>query len=227
MTAAGQSQADEPRLLAGLVADWPAVGRWAPPDLARRFGAALVVVHLAAGPDRLSRTTMPLARALSLVADPPPATVVAVAGHPLAALGPGALAEAPAPAIVAPLDDPVGFLWVGPAGKRVPLHTDGEPGLLAQVFGHKRVRLISPAWGASVSPRADHPVLSTLRDAARAPELAGVPTSEVDLHPGDALWVPAGWWHQVDYFTTAVSVNFWPRRYLDGDGRLAAGGPPR
>ena len=36
------------------------------------------------------------------------------------------------------------------------------------------------------------------------------------LEPGDLLYVPRGWWHQVDYLDVAVSVNFWPPEYLAG-----------
>ncbi|MGH9165005.1 MAG: cupin-like domain-containing protein [Acidimicrobiales bacterium] len=223
-----------PRLLPGLGRSWPATGTWTPELLARRFSNALVRVHTArssllavqrgAGRRAVADRVVPLARALADMADPPPGCVVALAGQPLAALGPMATADVPVPVLARHLREPTAFLWVGPAGKRVPAHTDGESGLLVQLTGRKRVHLVAPEHGASMAPVPEHRVLSRIADlASDDPALQGVPRLVAGLEPGDALWVPAGWWHQVDYVTAAVSVNFWPASYLGPTGRPTTG----
>jgi lysine-specific demethylase 8/hypoxia-inducible factor 1-alpha inhibitor (HIF hydroxylase) len=110
-------------------------------------------------------------------------------------------------------------LWIGPGGHVEPLHYDPMDGVLMQLRGAKQVRLLPPAetrnlypfpllggalrpWFSQAyleSPAADQPRLA---DAARA-------MVTVELGEGDALYMPAGWWHEVtargeDY---VVSVN--------------------
>jgi hypothetical protein len=37
----------------------------------------------------------------------------------------------------------------------------------------------------------------------------------VDLLPGDALFIPEGWWHQVESSVGTIALNFWWRSRLD------------
>ena len=37
---------------------------------------------------------------------------------------------------------------------------------------------------------------------------------ELILEPGDALYIPALWWHAVESLDTTVSVNFWWRSMI-------------
>lgn len=32
---------------------------------------------------------------------------------------------------------------------------------------------------------------------------------QIDLHPGDALFLPAGWWHEVESTSETIAVNYW------------------
>jgi uncharacterized RmlC-like cupin family protein len=46
---------------------------------------------------------------------------------------------------------------------------------------------------------------------------------EVIVNPGDLLYVPAGWYHQVHALTFSLSANRWARAVpfaLSGDPRL-------
>jgi Cupin-like domain len=111
------------------------------------------------------------------------------------------------------------FLWFGPAGTVTPLHHDALNVLLVQVSGRKRVRLISPLYShrlyntigvySDVDPA--HP------DTAGAhPRFAGVPQLEVVLQPGEALFIPVGWWHHVESLDVAISVSQTNFRFPNG-----------
>jgi lysine-specific demethylase 8 len=42
-------------------------------------------------------------------------------------------------------------------------------------------------------------------------EFQTVPVHVADLEPGDALYIPAKWWHQVESLDLSASVNSWWR----------------
>ncbi|MBK8265694.1 MAG: cupin-like domain-containing protein [Nannocystis sp.] len=96
-------------------------------------------------------------------------------------------------------------LWIGPAGTHTPLHHDIDNSLLCQISGRKRVRLAPPesvallALARGVYSRWD----PTSADEADAPERL----IEAEVGPGEALFIPAGWWHQVDALTPSITVT--------------------
>lgn len=112
-----------------------------------------------------------------------------------------------------------GFLWLGPPGTVTPLHHDLTNNFMAQVLGRKRVLLIDPA----LTPRLYNHVYCysevDLRnvDLARFPLMDGVPVMEHILEPGDLLFIPIGWWHQVMGLDTSITITFtnfhWPNDY--------------
>jgi ribosomal protein L16 Arg81 hydroxylase len=64
------------------------------------------------------------------------------------------------------------------------LHYDEEDILAFQVEGTKHWRLHAPTQP------------NPLKHGPRAPQPVDPPVLEVELHPGDMLFVPAGYWHQ-------------------------------
>jgi lysine-specific demethylase 8/hypoxia-inducible factor 1-alpha inhibitor (HIF hydroxylase) len=113
-------------------------------------------------------------------------------------------------------------LWLGPGGHTEPLHIDLGHGTLMQLHGSKRVALFPPSqmanvypfpFGAAIPPsfsqvdtaNPDNAVFPNYREAERH-------RTELVLSPGEALFIPAMWWHEVtalgdDY---VCSVNrFW------------------
>ncbi|PWA62871.1 2-oxoglutarate (2OG) and Fe(II)-dependent oxygenase superfamily protein [Artemisia annua] len=111
-------------------------------------------------------------------------------------------------------------LWMNGAQTRSSTHYDPHHNLLCVVSGSKQVDL----W-----PPSSSPVLYPMPLYGEASNHSAVPIDEIDLslhpraehskkysqrvilHAGDALFIPEGWFHQVDSESLTVAVNFWWR----------------
>jgi lysine-specific demethylase 8 len=109
-------------------------------------------------------------------------------------------------------------LWMASADSRTPLHYDDMHNIFAQIEGRKRFRLFNPAqfdllYPGPLNTRSQHLSQVDLNapDLARFPKLAQAEYWEAVVMPGDMLFMPAFWWHQVSAPDLAVSVNYWWR----------------
>lgn len=107
-------------------------------------------------------------------------------------------------------------LWFGSEGNLTPLHYDMANNLFAQLRGRKRFLLFHPDDAPRLYPRpADsrHHNLSQLDteqdNAARFPLLADAQPWTCEVGPGDLLFLPAFWWHQVRSLEAGVSISIW------------------
>jgi hypothetical protein len=114
-------------------------------------------------------------------------------------------------------------LWLGEAGLNTRPHYDTPDNFLAQIMGRKLVRLFSPDMSDKMYPHSiedkffadDTAVyISRIRDTElinydEFPKLKHVTCFEGILHPGDLLFIPSGWWHEVKSLDKSISVNFW------------------
>ena len=104
-------------------------------------------------------------------------------------------------------------LWFGPAGTITALHHDTSNILFCQIYGRKRLRIAPP----------DNPLLLPLarglyshldpRDPAPEHVEAAASMFDVVVEPGDALFIPVGWWHHVEALDVSISLA------LNGFGR--------
>lgn len=112
-------------------------------------------------------------------------------------------------------------LWMGSSGTTTTLHYDLDDNLLAQVRGKKRVILLDPeqtnfiypfpanskSYHFSQIPNIDKP------DLLQFPKCQQAKSYEIILEPGEMLFIPAFWWHQVYTLNSPqfpiISVNFW------------------
>ena len=101
------------------------------------------------------------------------------------------------------------FFWFGPAGTITPLHHDCMNIMMAHIYGRKRWRLINPIYtpllynhiGVFSQIDLENP------DITKFPLFKEVQVSEVVLSPGEILFVPVGWWHQVKGLDVTLSVS--------------------
>ena len=160
-------------------------------------------------------------------------------------LGPPFLALVPPPPTAKEALEPlVTNLWVGTRPTVSPLHYDDYENLLCQITGRKEVVLFPPADidrlyyvgrpkgvlrftppstfvrdPAAVDPRAfvfGSSVHVDRPDLARHPLYASTTPTRALLGPGDCLFLPAFWHHEVQsqpdaYQGLNIAVNFWYR----------------
>ena len=227
--------AGRPVVLAGEMAGWPALERWTPDYLKRLVGAVEIEVQAGRQTDPDFERRMPEHRArmafdafIDAITRPGAGNDLYLTAYNSATNGAALkVLEADLGHIDKLLtrEDPrpCGMPWIGPAGTFTPLHHDLTNNLLLQVRGRKRLLLAAP----EETPRLynDHHVYSRVRDLAepglvdRYPGLEGLQVHQVILEPGQALFIPVGWWHQVtalDFSVTFTCTNFhWPN-----DGHL-------
>lgn len=109
-------------------------------------------------------------------------------------------------------------LWMSVNGSRSSTHYDPYHNLLCVVFGCKEVRFWPPSSAPSLYPLPIHGEASNHiqvdfvnPDLKRYPrfESAMAGSQTVTVHAGDALFLPEGWYHQVDSEDVTIAVNFW------------------
>ncbi len=240
--------AGQPCVLRGLVRDWPAVaaGRRSPQELVKylgRFDSGRPVDAIMTPPevrgrifynDSMSgfnflRNRLPLAQVaeqvLRYAAFPAPPAVAAQSAL-MSEVIPGFAAENPL-GVVSPEVHP--RLWLGNA-ITTPTHLDEWNNIGCVVSGRRRFTLFPPEQVANLyigpldyAPTGAPMSLVKLEapDFARFPRfhtaLAAAVTAE--LGPGDALFIPALWWHHVQSLEPFnLLVNYW--WHASGEARI-------
>lgn len=234
---------DRPAVLRGLVADWPAVaaGRASPRamgDYIARFDLGRPV-QTALGPPEIKgrlfyrhdmtgfnfeRVGESFAAALARILDTldSPAPPAIYAGAVSTAEGFPGFAEANTMPLLEP--SVVSRLWVS---NRVtaPTHYDMSDNIACVVAGRRRFTFFPPEQLANlyVGPLEFTPAgqPTSLVDVA-APDLVRFPrfaealaaAETAELEPGDAVFIPNLWWHNVDSLSAFnILVNYW---WFDG-----------
>jgi len=122
-------------------------------------------------------------------------------------------------------------IWMGMPPTYTPLHKDPNPNLFVQLVGRKVIRLFKPDVGlrifrtvqerigqhASSVFRGEEMMEGPERDALDKAVWGGGSKMEVFeaiVHPGEALFIPKGWWHSIKSAgpdLVNASVNWWFR----------------
>lgn len=215
--AAFQAQAARglPFVITGVVGRWPLCALT--PDVLRaRFGAVPVrarvgdYIGTAFAPDRAMQD-MTLAAYLDLVAHDSGGLPPYVGNLEIGALN----AMCHWPGWFGRMGPP--RFWLGPAGTVTPLHCDYDDNIFAQALGSKRICLAPPHHDVYLYTREANPVLvgspfdPERPDYDRFPLARGAAIVDVVVGPGEMLYVPAGWYHQVRALSFSLSVNRWSR----------------
>jgi len=139
------------------------------------------------------------------------------------------------PALRAQLDVPgvlegenivISKLFVGTGGHQTNLHYDPVHNLLMQVRGRKKVVLFSPAdtknlyqTPSFVGSFPASPIDVRAPDLARYPRYSRAHAWVGEIGPGQTLFIPAFWWHDVESLGTNVALNYWWWRVNPGVAR--------
>lgn len=223
-----------PCVFRGVLSGWPDLARWSPTALADVVGARRIDVEAwPSGPGTDPRAylrhrrkiTMTFSRfATGLMAESHMASKLYLAQYPVRKELPeldGLLGDLTPyqdyvrlPAVLQPraLFEPV--LFMGPANSFTPIHYDLNRTFLAQMWGRKRVSLIShrhwrqfglPASGLDARNFSPHTLEQITADPDRSSEVG---IHEGILQPGDMLYIPYGWLHYVGSTETSVSLTY-------------------
>nr|WP_297350603.1 cupin-like domain-containing protein [uncultured Caldimonas sp.] len=205
---------DGPRVLRGVAAGWPAIARWTFPYLASL--APDMPVRLVLGNRERSATHFvdaTLGQYLGMLEAQPGDAQSSLYLKEFDLLGHfPALKDDLRTAPLFPSGAWVwNDVWIGPRGSRTGLHRDRLDNIAVLLRGRKRFRLAPPgsveALGAR-STKYDRVSVMATADldelATRTPRPA---LYEVELAPGDALYTPAGWWHEVENLEPSVFLS--------------------
>ena len=106
--------------------------------------------------------------------------------------------------------------WLSGGDIRTPLHMDLPDNLFGQVVGRKRVTLFAPRNELAMyrsAPWSSRPQISRVDsedpDYERFPRFRSAQAIRFVLAPGEVLYLPRYWWHQMRSLDTSVSVNEW------------------
>jgi Family of unknown function (DUF6065)/Cupin-like domain len=223
--------ANRPVILTGEMSDWPALAKWTPDYLKRAVGSELI--EFQGNRNRSSqfeifkdahRREMPFDQFIDLISQPGAGNDAYLTAYN-SARNTKALSKLfpdlgfPDKFLTHEAENPNGMMWVGPSGTLTSLHHDLTNNLIAQVLGRKRL-LILPA--SEVGKLYNHfHVFSEITDLedpalspARFPRLEQARFAEITLMPGEMIFMPLAWWHQVravDFSVTITYTNFrWP-----------------
>jgi hypothetical protein len=123
-----------------------------------------------------------------------------------------ALWQAAAPALrLATHAAPAFHVWMNVEGATSATHFDDDDGVLVVLAGEKRVVLAPPRLH---DPLLAHPVWSTeyhhaVGGSVPPPDALRWHGSPITLRAGDALLIPAGYWHHVVSAPGTLAVNAW------------------
>lgn len=211
-----------PVVLTDIAEDWPAMGRWSPADLRERFGHLDVDVQVGRNTDTLFEQNKEKLRQRMKVAEFVDLVVSggATNDHYLTANDEMMRRPEFMPLLqdigrMPPICDPAllhtaASFWFGPAGTRTPLHHDTLMLFHTQVVGRKRWRFVSPLQTPLLYNRMGvySPIDLDAPDLQRYPLLRDAQVLEVVLEPGDTLFLPLGWWHQVSSLELSMSFSY-------------------
>jgi hypothetical protein len=202
-----------PLVLTDMTCDWPALSRWGLDDLRERFGDTEIEICSGRDADptpdknfehhREQTTVAELVRRIESTTAPSNdfyliANNRALDDSALRAL----LDDVVVPAFIAPeLHEGSASLWIGPRGTKTPMHHDQCNILFCQIVGRKRFRLVAPCHTELLEQ------LDGFYCGLSEERLAATPAKEVVLEPGMALFLPAGWWHEVCALEVSMSVS--------------------
>jgi hypothetical protein len=213
--------AHRPVLLTDATAKWPALRKWTPAYFRRRYGAQMIEATFDRERDphydmnfKQHARRMRMAAFIDRVLAAGTSNDLYMVSNNRTIARPAfrsLLADLRPPRqLFEPLVPSAMSLWIGPAGTCTPLHHDTTNILFCQLHGRKRVELVSPQETVLFAqPLRGFYSQVELDTRATAPQAAvrELQVKTIVVEPGDALYLPAGWWHRVTALDVSISVS--------------------
>ena len=211
-----------PIVLTDVARDWPALKRWSPQDLSERFGHLDVDIQAERSADPNYEVNKMNHRRTVRLGDFVKQVLAGGATNDYYLTANNEVLRRPE---FAPILADIGTLpdfcdpsqlaarasfWFGPAGTVTPLHHDTLMLCHTQIVGRKRWRFISPLQTPLVynSFEVYSPIDIDQPDLNRYPLFAQATVLEVIVEPGETVFLPLGWWHQVTALDVSLSFSF-------------------
>jgi Cupin-like domain len=210
-----------PVILSGMTRNWSALSLWTPEYLRSKYGSVEVEVQVDRNSDRLYEINLDVHRKKVLMSDYVDRIAYGNATNDYYMVANnGNLAKTELKSLLDDIEFPeyldgtntAGnvFFWLGPAGTVTPLHHDTANLIFAQIYGRKTWKIIPPYYthllynytGVFSEVDYENP------DYQRYPLFRDIPKLEVTLEPGDAIFMPVGWWHHVKSLDVSISISF-------------------
>lgn len=214
-------KADQPLIIRGMAAEWPATKKWRSPHyLSFHHGHRTVPIEHTAE-NNMTERFMYLHQVLRHMLDSSDSSQhtekVYLAQHPLLDYLPALaddISHPPYLTVAKKSKADLINLWLGSRTTGSKLHFDSADNFLVQIVGEKRLILIPPTETHKlyVEPGERNnisPINVDQPDLQKYPLFNDVKGLQVYLHPGDAVYIPAGYWHYVQALSASISVNFW------------------
>lgn len=212
--------AHRPAVIRGLVDHWPARTGWTLDAIAARLGETPVRVqwNRESDPDyELKSRSLGASRPFSEIAErlrsnEPSNDFYVTANNAednREAFEPLRVDVGEIAGVLAPGSARDGFIWIGPNGTVTPWHHDLTNNLLLQLQGRKRVRMVASHDTALMRNTrhcySDWGTVDLLPGPAQTDRPA---VYEVTIGPGEALFIPVGWWHHVEGLDQTIGMSF-------------------
>jgi hypothetical protein len=117
-------------------------------------------------------------------------------------------------------------IWMGSAGNVTKAHYDTEDNVNVQILGRKEFIIFPSSQLEALYPRRPWEYMSNFSrveiaspDRSRFPRFTEATPMRAVIGPGDFLYLPVYWWHQVHTLEPSLNVNFWYQARLDQAAR--------
>lgn len=107
------------------------------------------------------------------------------------------------------MDNVITHMWFGVKGTFTPLHYDKYNNILTQIVGQKYILLVDPVYSNIFTDGFNNSSKIVDENISDHLQKLGIPFNEVILKPGDSLFIPSNWWHQVKSLNFSISISFW------------------
>jgi hypothetical protein len=207
----------KPMVFKGLANKFPAGEKWTTDYLKQVCGDVIVDVFDSSNPNRGSAYTkadlkMPFSEYLENITGNEPSKLRMFLFN-MFKCKPELRKDFPCPSIFKGLLGKVGYMFFGAKDIKVRIHQDIDMSnvLLTQFKGKKKVILVAPEYSTLLYrlPLNTYALVDLEQpDYRKYPGLAFLETYECVLEPGDTLFMPSGFWHQVTYLEGGFAVSY-------------------